>query len=74
MIHIRVKVKPGARESVIDESTPGDWLAKVKSPPTDGKANEELRSLVAARFQCSKSSVTVKSGASARLKLIAIDI
>ena len=74
MIHIRVKVKPGARESVLGETVPGEWTAKVKSPPTDGKANEELRSLVASRFQCSKSSVTIKSGASARFKLISIDI
>ena len=74
MIHIRVKVKPGARESVLDETAAGEWTAQVKSPPTDGKANDELRALVASRFQCPKGSVTIKSGASARFKLISIDI
>ncbi len=69
---LRVKVKPCSRESSLEETGPGEWLAKVKAQPTDGKANEELRALVAARFGCPKSAVTIKSGASARTKLLII--
>jgi uncharacterized protein (TIGR00251 family) len=69
---IQVKVKPRARVSLL---TPGDgvWLAQLKSPPVDGKANEELVALVARHFGCRKSAVSIKSGASARTKLVQIE-
>ena len=70
---IRVKVKPSSRVSVLEESTPGVWLARLKSPPVDGKANEELIALVARRFGCRKSAVSIRSGASGRMKLIRIE-
>lgn len=49
------------------------WLAQVKAPPVDGKANQELIALVAAHFHCSKSAVSIKSGASGRMKLVWIE-
>jgi uncharacterized protein (TIGR00251 family) len=51
----------------------GTWLAQVKAPPVDGKANQELIALVAAHFHCSKSAVSIKSGASGRMKLVRIE-
>ena len=44
----------------------------MKSPPVDGKANAELIELVAEHFKCSKSVVSIKSGASGRMKLVRI--
>ena len=70
---IRVKVKPNARAPSLAQMPDGTWLAKVKSPPVDGKANEELIALVAAHFKVRKSAVAVKAGASARMKLIEIE-
>jgi hypothetical protein len=71
---IRVKVKPNARTSSLEPSSgEGLWEAKLKSPPTDGKANQELIALVAERFGCPRSAVTIKSGASGRMKLVRID-
>ena len=70
---IRVKVKPSARVSVLEETSPGVWHAQLKSPPIDGKANEELIALVAKHFNCSKSAVSIKSGASGRMKLVRIE-
>jgi uncharacterized protein len=69
---IQVKVKPNARTSVLTQTSDGTWLAQVKASPVEGKANEELVGLVARHFMCRKSAVTVKSGASARTKLLAI--
>ncbi len=71
---IQVKVKPNARASVLEETSPGEWLARLKSPPVDGKANEELIALVAKHFACRKSAVTIKSGASGRMKRVRIEI
>ena len=70
---IQVKVKPNARVSVLGEASPGVWAAQLKSPPVDGKANEELIALVAKQFGCPKSAVSIKSGASGRMKLVRIE-
>lgn len=69
---IRVKVKPNARVSSLEELGSGLWQAQLKSPPVDGKANEELVALVAKRFGCRKSAVSIKSGVSGRVKLVQI--
>ena len=67
-----MKVKPRDRISALKEVAPGQWLARLKSPPVDGKANEELIALIARRFACAKSAVSIRSGASARVKLVRI--
>lgn len=69
---IQVKVKPNSRASLLEQKDDGTWLAQLKSPPVDGKANEELLALVAKHFKCPKSNVRIKSGASTRIKLIQI--
>ena len=70
---IRVRIKPKTRVSVLDEPDADSvWLAQLKSPPIDGKANEELIALVAQRFACPKSAVSIKSGVTSRMKRIQI--
>jgi uncharacterized protein (TIGR00251 family) len=71
---LQVKVKPRARVSSLEESSDGGlWLARLKSPPVDGKANQELIALVARHFGCRKSAVSIKTGASGRTKLVRIE-
>ena len=69
---IQLKVKPNARASLLEQKEDGTWMAQIKSPPVDGKANEELIALVAKHFGCRKSEVSIKSGGSGRVKLIQI--
>ena len=69
---IQVKVTPRARVSSLTQTADGTWVAKLKSPPVDGKANAELIALVAEHFKCSKAAVTIKSGAFGRIKLVRI--
>ena len=69
---IQIKVKPNSRASRLERNEDGTWVAQLKSPPVDGKANDELISLVARHFKRSKSEVSIKSGASTRLKLVQI--
>ena len=71
---IKVKVKLNASASTFEPADDGTWLAQIKSAPIDGKANAELIALVAGHFQCRKSAVTIKSGASGRFKLVRIDV
>ena len=72
-IVIEVKVKPSSRKSTLEQLDDGTWIAQLKAAPVEGKANEELIALVAARFACRKSAVSIKSGASGRLKLVRIE-
>ena len=69
---LQVRVKPNARASSLVEQEDGTWLAELKSPPVDGKANAELIALVAERFGCRKSAVTIKAGAGGRMKLVKV--
>lgn len=70
---LTIRVKPRSRVSELMRVEDGSWVAKLKSPPVDGKANAELLELVAAHFKCSKSGVKIKSGASGRTKLVCIE-
>jgi uncharacterized protein YggU (UPF0235/DUF167 family) len=69
---IAVRAKPRSSVSALEQEPGGTWIARLRSSPVDGKANAELVALVAKRFGCSRSGVTVISGASARLKLVRI--
>lgn len=69
---IRVKVKPRSRESSFTQTSDGNWLARVKAPPFDGRANDELITLVAQHFGCDRQAISIKSGKSGRLKLLQI--
>jgi len=70
---IQVRVKPNSRSSLLEQSPDGTWLAHIKSPPVDGKANKELIKLVARRFECRRSDVSIKSGGTGRVKLVRIN-
>jgi uncharacterized protein len=70
---IDVKAKPNSRQSLLSQLADGSWLAQLKSPPVDGKANQELIALVAKHFGIAKSSVAIKTGSSGRLKRVVID-
>jgi uncharacterized protein (TIGR00251 family) len=70
---LQVKVKPNARTSELVHEADGTWSAKLKSPPVDGRANEELVALVARQFECPKAAVSIKTGSSGRVKLVKIE-
>lgn len=70
---LQVRVKPRSRTSGLEQLADGTWIARLKSPPVDGKANAELVTLVAERFCCPKSSVSLRTGAAGRVKLIRVD-
>ncbi len=70
---IQVRVKPRSRNSALVQTADGTWLASVRAPPADGQANEELIALVAKQFRCRRSAVSIRSGASGRLKLVQIE-
>lgn len=70
---LEIKVRANARQSQLVEQPDGSWLATLKSPPVDGKANAELIALVAGQFGCRKVQVTIRAGAGGRRKLVMIE-
>lgn len=69
---LSVKVKPGSRVDELEQLADGSFVARVKAPPVDGKANAALIDLIAAHLGVRKSQVHIKSGAGGRQKLVQI--
>jgi uncharacterized protein (TIGR00251 family) len=70
---LQIKVKPNAHASQLDELPDGTWSAQLKSPPVDGRANDELIALVARHFGLRKAQVQIRTGTSGRLKRVQIE-
>ena len=73
-IHLSVRVSPGSGRSCV-EGVLEDGSVKVslRSPPSDGRANRELITLLADEFGTDKSSVSVVSGGGGRRKLVRVE-
>jgi uncharacterized protein (TIGR00251 family) len=71
-ILVSVKVVPGASRSSVAGMRDGCLLVRVAAQPEKGKANEELRSCLAAALGISKSEVELASGAASRKKVLSI--
>jgi uncharacterized protein (TIGR00251 family) len=69
----RVKVKPNSRITKIAEEEDGSLTVHLKSPPINGKANEELIKALADKYDVPKSRITIKSGLTSRQKLVEIE-
>ena len=71
-ITFTVKVQPRARKNAIT-GTVGDALKlALTAPPVEGKANQAVIEFLADFFEIPRSSITIASGASSRLKVIRI--
>ena len=70
---LQLKAKPGSSRSELVQEADGSWTAWLKSPPVDGKANAELIALVAKRFGCAKSAVSIHSGGGSRFKRVKVE-
>ena len=69
---IRVRVVPGARKSVVAESTDDSLRLRIAAPPVEGKANEEVCRLVARHMGLRVSAVEVVIGLQSRNKSVRV--
>jgi uncharacterized protein (TIGR00251 family) len=70
---LSIKVKPNSKQQAIYQEGDGSLTIRLKSPPVEGKANQELIQLLANELNVPKSSIRIKSGASSKSKLVEID-
>jgi uncharacterized protein len=71
---IQVMVKPSSKQQSITEEPDGSLTIQLKSPPVDGKANDELVKLLAKKYKVPKSKITIQLGSSSKMKLVDIEV
>ena len=69
---IWVTVKPQAKKEEVKKIADGEYVALVRAPAREGKANEALIALLANHFSVTKSSVKIIRGQRSRKKLVEI--
>jgi uncharacterized protein (TIGR00251 family) len=69
---LEVKAIPGASRSLIGGLRDGALLVRVAAPPERGKANEELRALLARELGLAKSEIVVVHGEASRRKTLSL--
>ena len=74
---ISVKVIPNAKiisnkNSQIEKLADGTFKVRLSSIPENGKANEDLTSVLAKNFNCRKNQVRIAFGETSRNKIVEI--
>ena len=62
MTTLRLKIKPGSKLNALHKDAHGNWLVKIKAPPVDGKANNEVIRFLSEILEVPKSSITLSGG------------
>ena len=70
---IQVKVIPNAAQNKIEGWQENILRIRIRAVPEKGKANETLIAYLAEKLDISKSSISLISGQSARIKRVAIE-
>lgn len=72
MLRIWVTVKPRAKREGVTKIADSEYVASVRAPAREGKANLALIELLADYFSVAKSSVRIVRGQAGRRKLVEI--
>jgi uncharacterized protein (TIGR00251 family) len=70
---ITVKVKPNAKENKVEEMGKNQYRVKVKAPPKENKANQEVIETLAEYFRIPKSRVSILAGLKSSQKIMKIE-
>ena len=67
-----LEVKPGSRNDVVDGIRADRLRVRIKAPPVDGKANNQLLKFIAGEFGVPKSNVEITRGITGKVKTLVI--
>lgn len=71
---IKIRVSPNAHKSEItDTMADGTIKIKLKAPPVDGKANQELIKFLSKEWKIQKNNITITKGQTSKNKVITIN-
>lgn len=68
-----VKVSPKSGRDEISGFADGILKVRVSAPPSQGKANERLISLISSAIRVPRSSITIARGKTSRIKSVGIE-
>lgn len=71
-ITLTLHIQPGAKKTEVAGEYGDTLKIRLAAPPVDGKANAALIGYVAERMGVPKSKVTLKSGQTARRKVLEV--
>ena len=70
---IKVHIQPGAKKNEI-AGRHGDAIKiRLKAPPVDGKANDELKGFLAQALGVKRSDNEIRSGLASRQKIVSVE-
>ena len=72
-VKISFKVKTGSKKETVERIDDTNYIAHVKAPPVEGKANDALVSLLSDYFGVTKSHIQIIKGTTSKYKLVEID-
>lgn len=72
MKQILVEVKPNSKQLKIEKITDTVYKIHLTAQPQDGQANKQLIEVLAGYFKIAKSLIAIKSGRSAKTKIITL--
>ena len=70
---ISFKVKTGSKKETVERIDDTNYIAHVKAPPVEGKANDALVSLLSDYFGVPKSHIQIIKGTTSKYKLVEIE-
>ncbi len=71
---IRVKVNASSKSEGVRVLEEGYYQVRTRAPAERGRANERVLQLLAVEFGCAIGALTIVSGATKPVKIIAIDV
>lgn len=71
---IKVKITPcSSKNEIAEEMSDGTIKIRLKAPPVDGEANEELIKFLSKEWKIPKSNIEIKSGKTSKNKVLIIN-
>ena len=74
LLTLQVQAQPGAKTAGIEPYGDDALKVRIAAPAVDGRANDALCELIAARLQVARGNVQVTRGATARRKVLTVRI
>lgn len=69
---VSAQVKTNSKVESVEVLGNGEFLIRVRTPPIDGRANEQVRELLAKHLNVPKSTVTLVRGHKSKKKVFEI--
>ena len=72
-MRITVRAKPKSKENKVEKLDEKNYIVSVKSPPIEGKANNEIIKTLAKYFKTAPSNIFIASGLNSKIKIIDVN-